>query len=372
VNETRTKLRVCQALLALGVATFVVALALGQPVRAWQAFLLNFLFWTGIVQSGVVFAAAYQVSKGRWSDAFRRMGESLVFFLPVSLVLFVAMMLFGASSIFVWARTPVADKRLWLSVPFLGTRDLLVFAGLFALSAAYVHYSQRPVLHPAEDAERCTRRTRVLAPVLLIAFGLGYSLIGFDLVMSLDPSWYSTLFGWYFFVSAFYAALAFLAIAAALFHHLTADETHDLGRLLFGFCLLTGGLFWAQWLVFWYGDLPEEIAFVIRRYYRMPYAPLAWTATYGAFIVPLVVLLSKDLKRKPKRLMAVACWILAMLWLERYVWIVPSIWSGASAPLLIEALITAGFAGGFGWGWMAHNRHLPLAALVGPPPGASH
>ena len=372
MNETRTKLRVCQALLALGVATFVVALALGQPVRAWQAFLLNFLFWTGIVQSGVVFAAAYQVSKGRWSDAFRRMGESLVFFLPVSLVLFVAMMLFGASSIFVWARTPVADKRLWLSVPFLGTRDLLVFAGLFALSAAYVHYSQRPVLHPAEDAERCTRRTRVLAPVLLIAFGLGYSLIGFDLVMSLDPSWYSTLFGWYFFVSAFYAALAFLAIAAALFHHLTADETHDLGRLLFGFCLLTGGLFWAQWLVFWYGDLPEEIAFVIRRYYRMPYAPLAWTATYGAFIVPLVVLLSKDLKRKPKRLMAVACWILAMLWLERYVWIVPSIWGGASAPLLIEALITAGFAGGFGWGWMAHNRHLPLAALVGPPPGASH
>jgi hypothetical protein len=352
MNETRTKLRVCQALFALGTATFVVALALGHPVRAWQAFLLNFLFWTGIAQSGVVFAAAYQVSKGRWSDAFRRMGESLVFFLPVSLVLFVAMMLFGASSIFVWARTPVADKRLWLSVPFLGVRDLVVFAGLYALSAAYVYYSQRSA----------TRRTRVLAPVLLIAFGLGYSLIGFDLVMSLDPSWYSTLFGWYFFVSAFYAGLAFLAIAAALFHHLTADETHDLGRLLFGFCLLTGGLFWAQWLVFWYGDLPEEIAFVIRRYYRMPYAPLAWTATYGAFIVPLVILLSKNLKRKPKRLMAVACWILAMLWLERYVWIVPSIWTGDSAPLLIEALITAGFAGGFLWGWMAYNRRNPIEA----------
>jgi hypothetical protein len=352
MNGTRTKLRVCQALLALGAATFVVALALGQPVRAWQAFLLNFLFWTGIAQSGVVFAAAYEVSKGRWSDAFRRMGESLVFFLPISLVLFVAMMLFGAGSIFVWARTPVADKRLWLSVPFLGARDLFVFAGLYALSAAYVYYSQRSA----------TRRTRVLAPVLLIAFGIGYSLIGFDLVMSLDPSWYSTLFGWYFFVSAFYAALAFLAIAAALFHRLTADETHDMGRLLFGFCLLTGGLFWAQWLVFWYGDLPEEIAFVIRRYYQMPYAPLAWIATNGAFIVPLVVLLSKDLKRTPKWLAAVACWILAMLWLERYIWIVPSIWRGDGAPLLIEALITAGFAGGFLWGWMAHNRRNPIEA----------
>ena len=331
--------------------------------------MLNFLFWTGIAQSGVVFAAAYQVSKGRWSDAFRRMGESLVFFLPVSLVLFVAMMLFGASSIFVWARTPVPDKRLWLSVPFLAARDLLVFAGLYALSAAYVYYSQ----------QSATRRTRVLAPVLLIAFGLGYSLIGFDLVMSLDPNWYSTLFGWYFFVSAFYAALAVLTIAAVLFRdtwgleqHLTADATHDMGRLLFGFCLLTGGLFWAQWLVFWYGDLPEEIAFVIRRYYQMPYAPLAWIMTYGAFIVPLVILLSKNLKRKPKLLMAVACWILVMLWLERYIWIVPSIWTGDGAPLLIEALITAGFAGGFGWGWMAHNRRIPIATLVGPPPGASH
>lgn len=351
MNETPTKLRVCQALLAVGLATFVVALGLGHPVRVWQAFLLNFLFWTGIAQSGVVFAAAYEVSKGRWSDAFRRMGESLIFFLPISLVLFVAMMLFGAQSIFVWARTPVADKRLWLSVPFLGARDLLVFAGLYALSAAYVRYSQRSATH----------RTRVLAPVLLIAFGLGYSLIGFDLVMSLDPSWYSSLFGWYFFVSAFYAALAFMAVAAALFHHLTADETHDMGRLLFGFCLLTGGLFWAQWLVFWYGDLPEEIAFVIRRYYQMPYAPLAWIMTYGAFIVPLVILLSKNLKRKPKGLMAVACCILAMLWLERYIWIVPSISTGDSAPLLIEVLITAGFAGGFGWGWMAHHRRNPTS-----------
>jgi hypothetical protein len=369
MNDTRTKLRVCQLLLAMGTAAFVIALVLGHTTRAWQAYLLNFVFWTGIAQSGVVFAAAYQVSKGKWSDAFRRMGESLVFFLPVSLVLFLVMMLFGAKSIFVWARTPVESKRIWLNVPFLTARDAFVFLVLLALSAAYVYYSQRSDTH----------RTRVLAPVLLISFGLGYSLIGFDLVMSLDPNWYSTLFGWYFFVSAFYAALAVLLIAAVLFrdtwgleHHITVAQTHDMGRLLFGFCLLTGGMFWAQWLVFWYGDLPEEIAFIIRRYYQMPYAPLAWVMTYGVFLVPLAILLSKDLKRRPKRLMIVALWILAMLWLERYIWIVPSIWTGQGAPLLIEALVTAGFAGGFGWGWMAHNRRYPLAALIAPAPEASH
>lgn len=402
MNSTRTTLRVCQSLLALGAIAFAASLALGQSERAWQAFLLNFLFWTGIAQCGIVFAAAYQVSKGGWSDAFRRMGESLGFFLPVSLVLFVLMMVFGARSIFVWARTPIeGSKGIWLSVPFVTARDLAILLVVFAISAAYVYYSQRPALFAAacagavprssyvarwiagagtpEDSERCARRTRTLAPVLLTAFGLGYSLIGFDLIMSLDPAWYSTLFGWYFFVSAFYSALALMAIAAAVFrrswgleHHLTAAQSHDFGRLLFGFCLLTGGLFWAQWLVFWYGDLPEEIGFVIHRYYQMPWAPLAWTMTYGAFIIPLVILLSKELKRHPNRLMIVACWILAMLWLERYVWIVPSIWKGNGAPLLIEALVTAGFLGGFGWGWITHNRRIPVAAISALPAHGPH
>ena len=213
----------------------------------------------------------------------------------------------------------------------------------------------------------------------MAAFALGFSLIGFDLVMSLDHEWYNTLFGWYFYVGAFYSMLAVLAVAAGLFRrhwnlerHLQAPQSHDLGKLLFGICLLSGGFFWAQWLVFWYGDLPEEIAWVIRRYYEMPYAPFAWLMTYGAFIVPMVVLLSKALKRAPRRLMWVALWILAMLWLERYVWIVPAVWKGNSAPLVIELLVTAGFAGGFAWGWIAHNRRFPIAALATLPAAARH
>jgi hypothetical protein len=170
-----------------------------------------------------------------------------------------------------------------------------------------------------------------------------------------------------------------VAIAAAVFRrhwnleqHLEAAQSHDLGKLLFGVCLLTGGFFWAQWLVFWYGDLPEEIAYVIRRYYEMPFAPVAWVMTYGAFLVPLVLLLSKPLKRNPRRLAWVALWILAMMWLERYVWIVPAVWKGNSAPLAVELVITAGFAGGFAWGWIAHNRRLPVAAISALPVARQH
>jgi hypothetical protein len=341
--------RVCQALLVAGAVTFAVALAMGQAQRAWQAYLLNFLFWTGIAQCGVIFSAAYRVSRGQWGDVFRRMGETLWFFLPVSLVLFLVMMIFGAKSVYSWARAPVAGKEVWLNVPFVTLRDAAVLLALLGLSLAYIYYSQR------------------LAPLLLIAFGLGYSLLGFDLLMSVDPQWYSTLFGWYFFVGAFYTMLAFLAVAGFVFRRpwgleqrLTADQTHDLGKLLFGFCLLTGGFFWSQWLVFWYGDLPEEIRPIIQRFYEMPYAPFAWTMTYGGFVVPLVILLSRSLKRDPKRLAIVAAWILVMMWLERYVWIVPSVWQGAGAPLVVELLITAGFAGGFFWGWISHTRRFPI------------
>jgi hypothetical protein len=402
MNPPDTKLlRVCQVMLAVGAATFVVSLGAGLSQRAWQAYLLNFLFWTSVAQCGVIFSAAYQVTKGEWSDAFRRMGESLSFFLPVSALLFLLMMLFGASHIFTWAVRPVEGKERWLNVPFVTARDLAVFLLVSGLSLAYVYFSQRPALKAActegrlppsrlitrwiagagtpEDDSLCQARIRVLAPVLLIAFGLGFSLIGFDLVMSLDPEWYSTLFGWYFYVSAFYATLAFLAIAGAVLRtawglekHLTVDQTHDLGRLLFGFCLLTGGFFWAQWLVFWYGNLPEEIGYVIHRYYEMPFAPLAWVMTYGAFVAPLVILLSKSLKRRPRQLAVVAAWIVAMMWLERYVWIVPSIWKGPGAPLLIELLITAGFLGGFGWGWLSHNRRFPVAALAALPAHRRH
>lgn len=355
--------RACQLLLVVGVVTFAAALATGQAARAWQAYLLNLLFWTGIAECGVVFSAAYQITRGQWSGTLRRMAESLWFFLPVAVALFLVLMLFGARSVFWWAAGPAGEKGHWLNVPFVTLRGLAVFAVVFSVSIAYVYCSQRPA--------RDHGRTAVLAPLVVIAFGVGFSLLGFDLVMSLDPHWYSTLFGWYFFVGAFYSLLAWLAVSACAFRkawglerHLDAAQSHDLGKLLFGFCLLTGGFLWAQWLVFWYGNLPEEVRYVIRRYYEMPYAPAAWVMTYGGFVLPMVVLLSQALKRNPKLLAVAGGWILVMMWLERYVWIVPSVWKGEGAPWLIEALISAGFLGGFVWGWLAHNRRMPLTDLA--------
>ena len=403
MNESLPKrwLWICRILLGVGVAAFVVALAAGQAQRAWQAYLLNFLFWTGIAQCGVAFSAAYRITKGGWSDAYRRMGESLSFFLPISFALFLLLMLFGASSVFPWVREPYPGRERWLTVPAVALRDSAVFLAVSGLSLAYVFFSQRTAARTAlslgmlrrsrvvdmwtrgaatdVDARRADERAGALAPALVIAFAVGFSLVAFDLVMPLERDWSNTMLGWYFAVGSFYAMLAVLAVATALFRkhwglqtHIKTSQVHDLGRLLFGFCLLTGGLFWAQWLVFWYGNLPEEIAWVIPRFYRMPFGPMGWIAAYGAFLVPLVLLLSKSLKSRPQALMAVAAWILAMIWLERYLWVVPAVWRGEGAPLLIEALITAGFLGGFLWGWLKHVERFPIAALANLPEPRGH
>jgi hypothetical protein len=361
--------RISQLLTLVGVVVFAAALALGHAQRAWEVLLVNLVFFTGIAQSGVAFAAAYTVCKGRWGDVYRRLGESLCFFLPISFVLLVVFLIFGAAHVFPWVANPIASKQAWLNLPFLAARDILACAVLFGLSFFYVY-----------DSQRCGgRRTARLAPVLLIVHGLVFTLLAFDLVMSLDPSWYSTLFGWYSFVCAFYAMLAMLVVVSALCRgiwrlepFIGPDQSHDLGRLLFGFCLFSGGLFWAQWLVFWYGNLPEEIAYVIRRYYEMPFAPYAWVMTYGGFVVPLVVLLSKPLKRQPKRLMWIGVWILAMMWLERYVWIVPAISHGTEAPIVLEALVGVGFAGAFLWCWILHNRRYPIADMTELPAHREH
>ncbi len=361
--------RFAQVLTLAGAAAFLAALLTGHPQRAWQALLLNWVYFTGLAQSGVAFAAAYTVCRGRWGDAYRRLGESMSFFLPISFVLLAVFLLFGASHVFPWIAHPAESKRLWLNMPFLAARDLVACAVLFALSLFYVH-----------DSQRCGgRRSAQLAPLLLILHGLVFTLLAFDLVMSLDTHWYSTLFGWYSFVCAFYSMLAALAISGAWLRRawgiesfIGPGQSHDLGRLLFGFCLLSGGLFWAQWLVFWYGNLPEEIAYVIRRYYEMPFAPYAWVMTYGGFVLPLVVLLSKSLKRRPALLAWGGVWILAMMWLERYVWVVPAVSHEPAAPIAVEALTGIGFAGAFLWGWLLHNRRQPVRSLMELPPQPEH
>jgi Ni/Fe-hydrogenase subunit HybB-like protein len=382
-------------LVVIGLVSLLLGIFLGDPSRAWQVYLVNFLFWSSLAQGGIIFSAAYRQTNGGWGEPIRRLAESMIAFLPVSFVLFLGLLL-GYQHVYSWAREPVHGKELWLSAPFLFTRDGIILLVLFALSAFYFYHSQRPDLGRYRDKlagggrvpdliarltrgwrgaeieeERSRRVLGWLTPLLLVVFVVLYSFIAFDLVMSIDPHWYSTLFGWFYDVSTFYLTLAGLAVAVVIGRRLLGlhDHTnpamfHDLGKLLFGFCLLTGGFFWTRYLVIWYGNLTEEIGYVILRMSKMPWAVLSWSVVGLGYALPLAVLLSRAFKKKPMALLLMGTLILVMMWLERFVAIAPSVWQGSGIPLgLLEIGVTAGFAALFALSWLEFARLLPLVPI---------
>jgi hypothetical protein len=192
----------------------------------------------------------------------------------------------------------------------------------------------------------------VFGILYILAFAIILSLIGYDLVMGADPHWYSTLFGAYTFVKAFYVGLGGLIILAS-FLHLNPDvgfklkpaQFHDVGKLFFAFCLVWADFFYCQLVVIWYGNISEETAYVIERTMGGPWRPLAWFVFIICFILPFIILLNKKVKTKPQ-FMSILCAVVIMgIWLEHLLLLGPALNHHASSlPLgLADGLIFLGF-----------------------------
>lgn len=376
--------------LAAGFLTFLLGIFAEQPVRAWEIYLVNFLFWTGLAQAGVVFAAIYDLCNARWGHVIKRVAIGMGSFLPVALLMYVPLF-FGRYWLYPWVRHPIPEKAAWLNVPLFFFRNGFGLAVMVALSLLYLYYNLRPQLgHAMErslvpttplytrltrgwqgfetETQRSRRATGILGPAILVAYAVVFSLLGFDLIMSLDPHWYSSLFGGYFFMSSLYLGLAGIAVITivlrmtlGLEQWITASHFHDLGKLLFGFDMLVIGLLWAQYIVIWYGNITEETQYVILRTQVLPWALFSWVALFAGFLAPLIVFFSRRAKQDPFALLPMGLAIAGGIWVERYVLVVPALWKGPAAPMGIpELLISAGFASAAVLSYLAFIRCFPI------------
>jgi len=164
---------------------------------------------------------------------------------------------------------------------------------------------------------------RVISVAYLLAFAVVLSLIGYDLVMAADPHWVSTLFGPYTFVKAFYVGLGGLIVFASVLHlspgnrfRLSDSQFHDLGKLFFAFCLIWADFFYVQLVVIWYGNIPEETAYVIERTMRAPWRTVAWIVLFACFVVPFFVLLNRKIKTMPRFMIVLCSTAIVGMWLE--------------------------------------------------------
>ncbi|MEW6443110.1 MAG: NrfD/PsrC family molybdoenzyme membrane anchor subunit [bacterium] len=364
------------ALVLVGAVAFVVVIRGSEPQRAWQAYLVNFLFWTGMAFGAVVFSAALRMTNACWAGQIQRLAEAPASFLPFAFVLF-WILYAGREYLFPWIHEPVPEKAAWLNVPFLFARDGVGILAFTASSVALVHASvrrdrQAGAQQPA-PLSGLARIERILPPLVAVLYGFVLTLLAFDLIMSLDPHWLSTLFGAYYFVGSLYTGLAVLMLMAALLSRRKGGEAyvqpkqlHDLGKLMLAFCLVTADFFFTQFLVIWYGNLSEETPFVILRVRQSPWSTLSLTVLIVCFALPFVVLLSRSAKKTPAAMIGLSLIILIGMWLERFLLVIPSLWAGETLPIgLAEALITAGFLGLMSFCLLLFFRRYPLVPIPG-------
>lgn len=335
--------------LALGFGAFFHLLFGEHPERAWQAYLINFLLWSSIAQGGLLFSVVMHLTKGRWSRPLLGLAESFSAFFPVSLLLFPILFL-GRCDVFPWIGMELGGKGEWLNIQALFIRDLAGLVVLYTLGFCYLYYamplrwvrsvSQSRIRRYLDriwakeriDSARCRRRASVFAVLYALGYAVILSLIGYDLVMALDPHWYSTLFGAYHFVKAFYLALGALVILASLLHMnpdlpfaMAPSQFHDLGKLFFAFCLVWADFFYCQFVVIWYGNISEETAYIIERTMSDPWRPLAWFIFIVVFVVPFIVLLNRRVKSNPRWMSMLCALVILGLWLEHLLLVGPAL-----------------------------------------------
>jgi Ni/Fe-hydrogenase subunit HybB-like protein len=172
--------------------------------------------------------------------------------------------------------------------------------------------------------------------------------------MSMDPHWYSTLFGAYSFVKAFYIGLGAIIVTAAYLHlnpnnqwQIESKQFHDIGKLFFAFCLVWADFFYCQLVVIWYGNISEETAYVIQRTMLSPWRPLAWIVFVLCFIAPFLILLKRNVKMQPRFMMVLCSLVIFGIWLEHLLLLGPALNHHAKTiPMgMSEILITLGFLG---------------------------
>ncbi len=313
-----------------GMSLVAIMAWLAPAARFWAGYTAGTLFWLSLCGGAAAFVAALEITGATWSPWVVKQAEgwARLFAVPA---LALAVLPFGATHVYPWAREPQPGLEVWFAPTSILVRD--AFAVLVLGGAIMWLLKGRP-----------GHRYRRAVTMAMIYATVG-SLLAWDLVMSLEPGWTSTLFGAYFFVGGLYAGMAAVAIRGftrpASF---PAAASHDLGKLLFGGAMVWGYSLWSQYLVAWYGNLPREAEFWLRRA-ESGWAPLGLTVVAAAFVVPFLVLLSAKFKRSPRALALLSGVILAALWAEKLLLVGPAVRPHAAMPIgLTELVVGAGLA----------------------------
>jgi len=346
---------VCVALMFVGIATFVVMLMRDRD-RAWHDYLAAYFYFFILAIGGMFFTAVQHLTKAGWSVNVRRFCEAFAAYLPVAAVGGL-ILLFGAHSLYEWfdSAKVAGDELLqhksgYLNPTFFVVRMILFFGMWMFFANRLIGYSTK---QDTTGDESLTVKTVPWSIAFLLTFAISFSLFGVDLVMSLQPHWFSTIFGVYLFAGLFQSTIATMILLiqycqkkGLLVGYVDENHMHDLGKFLFAFTVFWAYIAYSQYMLIWYANLPEETSFFLPRV-SGSWMYVSASLLMFKFVVPFLALLSRRAKRDPNMLKAIAILLLVMQYVDLHWLIFPNLNAEQVLLGLPEILIWAGFGGAF-------------------------
>jgi len=381
---TGTSLRsILLAMAVIGGTVFIFAL-IKDSQRAWYSYLINFFYFLCLGLAGLFFTALQHATHSTWSVCLRRIAEGFYAYLPVALVLLIPLLI-GAGQLYNWhvpvvdsehstvilthavdTHSAAPDKKEFLNLPLFTLR----LAAAFLVWLTFGYFLLKNSLKQDQTKEiGLSRKNSKLSVAFLPLFAFTFSFACFDLIMSIEPNWYSTMFGVYCFAGLFQAGLAFLIIliirmrrVGILENIVNRHHYKDLGGLLFAFSVFMAYIGFSQFMLIWYANLPEETVYFLKRF-DGNWLWVAASLPFLKFFIPFFGLLSQAAKRSERRLLIIAGVVLIGEWVDLYWMIAPNFSPEPTAFLWTELGLAVGFAGLFGLSlnWF-FRRHSMLAS----------
>ncbi len=320
-----------------GIALLVLS-AVGWVTDAKQfyfSYLVGWLFCVSLSLGALFFVMVHHIVRAHWMVVVRRVAESMAMAIPVLALLFIPVAI-GMHDLFHWTHEELyvvggpqfdailAGKRAYLNTPFFLGRIVLYFAVWSLLATKLYRLSLRQDVDPDHDIPA---RQRWWSALGIPLYAITVAFAAFDLLMSLDPHWFSTIFGVYYFAGSYWVALAFIVFATILLQRsgafgdrVSEHHFHDLGKLMFGFTVFWAYIAFSQYMLIWYSNLKEEtIWFEHRMQHGWQYHSAMLIVMH--FLVPFAVMLSQWVKKSRRIIAIMAVWFFVMHWFDLH-WLV--------------------------------------------------
>ena len=385
-NFTKNNKNLTFVLMGIGIITIVVGFLM-NPHRTWSALLVNNFYFMAIALCGTFFVAVNTISQAGWAVVLRRIPEAMGTFIIISAVGMILIFIFGHHDIYQWTHPEYYNKFLpdgktlnpdydkimvgkhgFLNIPFFTARMI----AYFIIWVGFTKWIRKESLQEDLDGDiKHYDKSIKMGAIFIILFGITSSTAAWDFIMSIDVHWFSTLFGWYIFAGLFVSGLATICLFAiylkskGYLEEVNENHFHDIGKFMFAFSIFWTYLWFSQFMLIWYANLPEEVTYFKARWdhYRL----LFWCNFFINFIFPFLVLMTRDAKRKRKILLIAGIAIVCGHWIDVYLMIMPgtmgNTWSGFN---LIEIGIMLGYLGLFLYSVLNALSKAPLVVQKHP------